>query len=364
VIYFIGLVASRLYRRMLLAFGLKHASERDYPLNAKSHRTAKRYRQTVEKHDGKKLDPAVVQACREYARDVFGWPGYAPWLCAYSAMAGEFREGWIPASYYMTVVLPRTKQDMRSLSDLRVLESRLFATDRFPTIACYANGFFTTRSLEFIPRDEVRKYLFQHSDRVVFKLHTSSQGLGVVMYTEKSFDVDAIIKAGNGVFQSYAKQHPFLDQFNPHSVANLRVTTVVNDNGEVSCRAALLRVATGTDPIGTAPKNIKIPIDLNSGKLHTRGFLPGWRAVTRHPDSGFEFGGATIPGFSKSLAVVCDLQEKLLFCPTIGWDICIGPDEETQIMEWNTKHNSIAISEATTGPCFADLGWENLWKAD
>jgi len=33
-----------------------------------------------------------------------------------------------------------------------------------------------------------------------------------------------------------------------------------------------------------------------------------------------------------------------------------------QIMEWKGGHNGIKFSEATRGPCFADLGWEQLAK--
>jgi hypothetical protein len=31
-------------------------------------------------------------------------------------------------------------------------------------------------------------------------------------------------------------------------------------------------------------------------------------------------------------------------------------------MEWNGWHNDIKFSEAADGPCFADLGWQNLWR--
>jgi hypothetical protein len=29
-------------------------------------------------------------------------------------------------------------------------------------------------------------------------------------------------------------------------------------------------------------------------------------------------------------------------------------------MEWNAEHNDIKFSEATQGPCFADLRWDRL----
>jgi len=355
-------VASACRRRLLQALGGKQTVEADERHSGWHKRAAADHRQVVENQKGEQLDPAVIRVCDDYARDVFGWEGYADWLYAYSAMAGTFKEGWIPYNYYTKVVLPRTKQDMRGLSDLRVIESTLFDTDLFPTIACYANGLFTTKSFEIIPPDAVKEYLFQHGDRVVFKLHTSMQGRGVFVYTEEDFDVDVVVKAGNGVFQSYARQHRFFDQFNTNSVANLRLATVVDDKGQVSCRAGYLRFSLDAKATVSIHTSLKVPIDLATWQLHSEAYRHDWYAVTQKTESGFEFGGATIPGLDKSIAVVCDLQKKLPFCRSVGWDICIGPDEETQVLEWNTKRNSITFFEATVGPCFADLGWENLWK--
>ncbi len=40
----------------------------------------------------------------------------------------------------------------------------------------------------------------------------------------------------------------------------------------------------------------------------------------------------------------------------------INKDSKVQIMEVNGRHNDIKYHEATEGPCFADLGWDKLWK--
>ena len=42
-----------------------------------------------------KTNPRFIRLSKEYAKDVFGSEKYAPWLFTYSAMAGEFKEGWI-----------------------------------------------------------------------------------------------------------------------------------------------------------------------------------------------------------------------------------------------------------------------------
>jgi len=258
-------------------------------------------------------------------------------------------------------VLPVINKDMRQISDLRVIEAVLFGI-LFPDILRYANGLFVSSSHEIVPSEGVAELLFQQNERVVFKLHTSRFSRGVMVYTKENFSVDEIIRAGNGVFQPYLRQHPFFDSFTANSVATLRLATVVDDQGEVSCRASYLRVARESDPIVIADTSLRIPVDVRTGQLHNKGYDSAFFSATQHPDSGFTFGGATIPGFAKSVEAVRGLHKKLPFCHSIGWDVCITQNEEPQIMEWNAKHNLIKVSEAASGPCFTGLGWENMWK--
>lgn len=44
-------------------------------------------------------DPKLLATCDEYAGDVLGWRGYAPWLYVYTAESGCFKPGWIPDDY-------------------------------------------------------------------------------------------------------------------------------------------------------------------------------------------------------------------------------------------------------------------------
>ena len=43
-----------------------------------------------------KLAPTLKKQSDDYAHDVLGWHGYSSWLYVYSAVAGAFKEGWIP----------------------------------------------------------------------------------------------------------------------------------------------------------------------------------------------------------------------------------------------------------------------------
>jgi hypothetical protein len=44
----------------------------------------------------------------------------------------------------------------------------------------------------------------------------------------------------------------------------------------------------------------------------------------------------------------------------VGWDLTVDSDEQVMVMEWNAEHNDVKFSEATQGPCFADLDWQRL----
>jgi hypothetical protein len=48
------------------------------------------------------------------------------------------------------------------------------------------------------------------------------------------------------------------------------------------------------------------------------------------------------------------------FVRCIGWDLTVDDQGAVQILEWNGGHTGIKITEATQGPCFADLNWHLL----
>src|SRR4051794_12652417 len=81
-----------------------------------------------------KTNPSILKRCDDYSFDVFGWRGYAPSLYLYSALAGDFREGWVPGLYYDLVVVPVTSGNFGDLSMMKSLGGDLIKTNRFPDI--------------------------------------------------------------------------------------------------------------------------------------------------------------------------------------------------------------------------------------
>jgi len=343
------------------AMGMMNDGYDRYSFHAHQNNTARRLLENIESEKGE-TDPEFARLSKEYARDVLGWAGYAPWLVVYSAMAGGFKEGWIPDNYYGWVVVPKMSGRTGSVTAAKTLTAKLLDTDRLPDIAYYVNGLFYDTAWETIPPGGLSEHIFKHGPRIVYKTNGSGRGESVVILERDSFDAAEIRRTSGGVFQTYIGQHGFFDGIMPDSVATLRLTTVIGDNGAVSCRAAYLRIGRRADTHVKSASAVKVAVDLASGELGGKGYLADWRSLEAHPDTGFVFGGKTLPEFRKCVDFALETHRKNPLSRSIGWDVIVDAGCEVRLNEWNAGHNDIKFSEAAQGPCFADLGWEKLWR--
>lgn len=331
--------------------------ERKYHLNhaSQARRILKNMKDTLGK-----VPSRDVQLSDQYAREVLGHKYFAPWLYVYSAVAGGFQEGWIPDNFYGARVVPALKGDYGKVSSLKPLNGVFFHSDAFPDIASFTNGIFIDKAYKVVASRDIKDLLFRDYDRVLFKPDNSQQGRGIRILTPADFSPEMAADLGNGLFQGFIEQHPFFGQFAPNSAATLRITTVLTDDGKVSPRASYVKFGTENDRHVQTKSSVRVSIDLKTGALSDQGYLPTWRTVDAHPTSKVAFAQKVIPGFSKCLAIVTDLHNKVPFARSIGWDVTLDPHETVLVMEWNGEHNDIKFSEATQGPCFSDLGWEKL----
>jgi hypothetical protein len=163
------------------------------------------------------------------------------------------------------------------------------------------------------------------------------------------------------LFQEYVNQHPLFDEFMPPSVATLRLTTTVDSDGSCRVKACYLRLGRAGETHVKSESHVRVPIDPKTGQFAEEGYLPSWLTIDRHPDSKTKFAGMRIPNFSGCVPTVLRLKTKLPFVRCIGWDVAIDKNADVKILEWNGDHNDIKFSEATQGPCFANMKWETLW---
>src|SRR5215217_4605617 len=243
---------SRMRRGNLLSFELKTLTKKvisaanNHQYHQLHKKQAVQILRQIETVKGK-ISLISIKKSNDYAASVLGWRGYAPWLYVYSAIANVFKEGWIPDNYYGKVVVPTMKGPYGGVSGLKSLSNLIFKCDSFPDIAYFVNGLFYTNNFELIAEHKMRELLFAESDKVVFKTDNSRQGKGVYFFKKKSLELSSIKLMPNGVFQKYIDQHQVLESFAPLSVATLRITTVIDDDGSCSVRACYLRLGRAGD---------------------------------------------------------------------------------------------------------------------
>ena len=316
----------------------------------------------IESYNGK-VSPKFRKLSDEYATEVLGNKAYAPWLYVYSAIQNRFEDGWIPDNYYAKEVVPKLNGDYGKVADRNFITPFLLPSMESLDVAYFINGKFCSPDSKIIDPMAVKDYLFEKQDKIVFKLENSKRGKGVYILNKNNFDPSTYTsnKCGNGVFQKFIQQHPFFSEFADNSVATIRITTVSDELGNISARASYIRFGRTKDTHIMSNSAISIPIDINTGEFHSVGYM-NWLQVDKHPDSNVSFHQKTIPHFSKCVDKAIEMHRVIPFMGCLGWDLTVDNLEKVQVIEVNGINNGIKLSEATTGPCFKDLNWSNLWK--
>ncbi|KKN19502.1 hypothetical protein LCGC14_0945110 [marine sediment metagenome] len=321
-----------------------------------SRKTAYTALDTIEKEKGK-LSASSKKMADTYAVDILGGREYAPWLYVYTVCCGEFKEGWIPDNFYHLRLIPRIQGDYGRLSFLKPMNQVIFGNSISPDIAFFVNGNWFDGNFSKLTTDTLKEYIFESSERVIYKMDQSLQGKGIRICDINTFDILELEALGNGTVQKFIEQHQFFRDFHSGSVATIRVTTVINLIGKVDVRAAYLRLGCSADTFVKSDSHVRIPIDLKTGELYAQGYLPNWSQTTHHPDAQIIFANKCIPAYQEVINTAVSLHRKFPMVMAIGWDFTVDNNNQPQLMEWNGYGNDIKFSEATQGPCFSDLGW-------
>ena len=317
------------------------------------------YESVVAQNPERDLSPAEKKQIKEYSKDVFGSDKFAPWLEAYTAYRGEFIEGWIPENYYRKKVAP-TLGKYNHLNG-KIIARRLLATECIPDVAYYINGFWLDREYGHLDPAKVKDHLFAQTDAVFIKADRGARGEGVQKVARAEFDPKQLSRLGDFVVQSAIEQHPFFARFTPSSVATLKIMTVKSRAQRAEHKASILFLGREGTTFVTRDA-LRVPVD-DQGTLGERATLDTtWASFTAHPDSQISFSGERIPGFRRAIALCEKLHDENPFSTLIGWDVAIDLSASPILLEWNLVWGGIALSEASLGPCFSNLGWEQLNK--
>lgn len=317
------------------------------------------YASLVTQNPESDLSSAQRKQIKEYSKDIFGSDIFAPWLEVYTAYRGQFIAGWIPENYYRKDVA-RTLGSYNYLTG-KLITRQLLGTESIPDLAYYINGFWLDRERGHLEPSSLKEYLFAQDDAVFIKTDRGARGEGVQKVVRTEFDPEKLSRLGDFVVQSPIEQHPFFASFTPSSVATLRIMTLKAPAQRAKHKASTLFLGRDGATIVTRDA-LKIPVDAQ-GMLLERAIIDAtWESFTTHPDNQRAFYGERIPGFERAIATCEKLHDENPYARLIGWDVAIDRSAAPVLMEWNQVWGGIALSEASLGPCFSNLGWEDVWR--
>lgn len=153
------------------------------------------------------------------------------------------------------------------------------------------------------------------------------------------------------VVQEFIRQHPLLDEINPHSLNTIRIITLLTGENQAEPVAAMLRTSSDKLPVDNfSTGGIVIGIDMETGNLNREGFLknPYGTTVASHPETGRRFSDIQVPFWKELKEVAVRAQEIFCQLKSIGWDFAIS-ESGPVLIEGNIEWGTAGIQAATGG---------------
>ncbi len=145
------------------------------------------------------------------------------------------------------------------------------------------------------------------------------------------------------IVEALIDQHPEYAKYHPSSVNSYRVWVVLRPDGTADVPLAYLRFGCGGALVDNGEKDrLVVPVDLRNGRMLT-AHVPSFERETyeRHPDTGIQLTGKTLPFFKESIELAIESVRAFPGMRIAGVDIavsCSGP----LVIELNPKPNELA----------------------
>lgn len=163
-----------------------------------------------------------------------------------------------------------------------------------------------------------------------------SSGQGIQKYTSEDWKRGAeafkqrLLEDGIGIVEEMVHQHPAMDSLCPTSVNTCRIATLLGDKQE-GIVYAFLRIGNGKVMDNVDCGGMAARIDLASGKLLTVGADKQGNTFTRHPMTGTDIVGFTVPYWEEAKEMCMKAARKVPQMRFVAWDVAITPDGPTFI---------------------------------
>jgi hypothetical protein len=304
---------------------------------------------------------------RAYWRKHLGVNISTRWHTAYARATGNDDVRFVPEDVYYTIIEPALTagQLWRAYVDKNVY-AKLFPPENLAqaVLHCihrrfYAFDYTSTRPDGLF--DEEATYFIKPSlvsgGATKVEVLTLRNGVPHVGGRPSTWDKLVVEYAGNFVVERAVVQHPDIAAVHPSSVNTLRITTLNLDEPRVL--SSVLRCGIGgshVDNLSAGGIACGVQPDGSFNDVATHSGVP----VPVHPDTGFVFAGAKVPGIADAHRLVCDLHRRLYYFDLASWDVAIDPQSKAVLIEVNLRGQSINIHQMNNGPLFGDLTEEVL----
>ncbi|MCQ2453216.1 MAG: hypothetical protein MJ136_01345 [Clostridia bacterium] len=197
----------------------------------------------------------------------------------------------------------------------------------FNTLFAQQVGRKWLRADESMTLDALRAFL-EDMPAVLYKPLEGSSGVGIVKYERKDWEsdipqfMDKLRALGPGVLEELLIQHPEMARMCPYSVNTVRIATLLGDKQE-GIVYAFLRIGNGKVMDNVDQGGMAARVDLASGKLLTVAADKAGNVYTKHPLTGTEIIGFTIPFFEEAKAMCLNAMHVIPEVRFVAWDVAI-----------------------------------------
>jgi len=242
------------------------------------------------------------------------------------------------ATYADMFFMYQFQKKLNHKKDRKFFKNKTLFYDKFKNFICHENFLISEGNIKLF-----KIWLTTHKPTaIITKAHHGQAGGGIekrnVHYKKGEWFFDNLnleaffskcLNQDQKLIENYIQQHDLLKALHPSSLNTIRISTVINNNGQIDLIGAALRMGTDSSFLDNFSKDgVAALIEIKSGKVlgpvcfkNLEKHPPA--SATLHPTTSIPVVGLEIPFWKE----VCEMVKKSAMVVstvrTVGWDIVI-----------------------------------------
>lgn len=278
------------------------------------------------------------------------------WHEYFHSRNGYFSVEYIPTSFYHKELIYRLNNYKlrHAYVDKGIYDIYFPDVNRPATIVKNINGFYYDAS-GAITQQEALQRCSGITEAIIKPSQEGMWGEGVNLI--KSSDItdyhQLFDKYGkNFIIQERIRQDEQMSLLNPTSLNTIRVLSYRNNDGVFILYTVVRIGRLGKNIDNETAGGINADIDMATGRIKDCAYGTPSEKRIECTDCGTLLKGFEIPSYSKVIAKVKELHERLPYFRLVGWDWGIDSNSEPVLIEWNRAPD---LSQTAHGPAFGEM---------